>query len=43
VLDSPGHPVSQAIVRFARERLLRGVPASRPAVAASKRGGKRAR
>jgi Flp pilus assembly CpaE family ATPase len=43
VLDSPGHPVSQAIVRFARERLLRGVPASRPAIAAGKRAGKRAR
>jgi len=38
VLDNPAHPVSQAIVRFARERLQAGVPAPRPAEAAARRG-----
>jgi hypothetical protein len=29
-LDSPSHPVSQAVMRFAQQRLL-GAPARRPA------------
>ncbi len=44
VIDNPGHPVSQAVSRFVRERLERGAPASRPAVASGRRaGGRRAR
>jgi Flp pilus assembly CpaE family ATPase len=38
VLDNPAHPVSQAIIRFARERLQAGVPAPRPPEPASRRG-----
>jgi pilus assembly protein CpaE len=38
VLDNPAHPVSQAIVRFARERLQARVPAARPAEPAARRG-----
>ena len=38
VLDNPAHPVSQAIVRFARERLQAGVSAPRPAEPATRRG-----
>jgi pilus assembly protein CpaE len=38
VLDNPAHPVSQAIIRFARERLQAGVPAPRPAEPAARRG-----
>jgi pilus assembly protein CpaE len=44
VLDNPAHPVSQAIVRFVRERLRAGVPAPRPAEPAVRRGvGRRTR
>jgi MinD-like ATPase involved in chromosome partitioning or flagellar assembly len=38
VLDNPTHPVSQAIVRFARERLQAKGPAPRPAESAARRG-----
>jgi pilus assembly protein CpaE len=38
VLDNPAHPVSQAIVRFARERLQARVPVGRPAEPAARRG-----
>jgi MinD-like ATPase involved in chromosome partitioning or flagellar assembly len=44
VLDNPAHPVSQAIVRFARERLQARQLASPPAEPAVRRGvGRRAR
>ncbi len=45
VLDNPAHPVSQAIVGFARERLQGGAPAPRrPAASAGRRGvGRRGR
>jgi MinD-like ATPase involved in chromosome partitioning or flagellar assembly len=38
VLDNPAHPVSQAIVRFARDRLQARGPAARPAEPAARRG-----
>jgi len=44
VLDNPAHPVSQAIVRFARERLQAGFPARQRVAPAGRRGaGRRAR
>jgi pilus assembly protein CpaE len=44
VLDNPAHPVSQAIVRFARERLQAGVPARHRVAPAGRRGaGRRSR
>jgi MinD-like ATPase involved in chromosome partitioning or flagellar assembly len=44
ILDNPAHPVSQAIVRFARERLQAGAPAARLAAPAGRRGvGRRSR
>lgn len=41
VHDNPAHPVSQAIIRFARQRLQAGVPARRPAEPAARRGAMR--
>ena len=44
VLDNPSHPVSQAIIRFARERLQAKAPASRLEESAVRRGtGRRGR
>jgi pilus assembly protein CpaE len=44
VLDSPAHPVSQAITRFARERLQAGAPPTRsPALAGRRVVGRRSR
>jgi pilus assembly protein CpaE len=37
LLDSPAHPVSQAIARFARERLQAGPPARQQAASATRR------
>ena len=37
VLDNPAHPVSQAIARFARERLQAGAPQTRTATPAGRR------
>jgi MinD-like ATPase involved in chromosome partitioning or flagellar assembly len=37
VLDNPAHPVSQAIARFARERLQASTPEARPAAPAGRR------
>jgi len=38
VHDNPAHPVSQAIIRFARQRLQAAVPARRPAEPEARRG-----
>lgn len=38
VLDNPGHPVSQAIIRFARQKLQAGVAAPQSAEPAPRRG-----
>jgi pilus assembly protein CpaE len=44
VLDNAAHPVSQAIVKFGRDRLQSGAPSPRDAVPAGRRGvGRRAR
>jgi len=37
VLDNPAHPVSQAIARFARERLQAGTPSARSSAPAGRR------